>query len=170
MKKLCITLLTLTACTPHAETYKNEHPKLVIEEYFNGPIQAWGHIKDWKGHVTKRFDIDLVGTWKGNVGTLEEVFHYYDGSKPLKRAWKITKTADNTYIGEAADAPQSAKGTTQGNSINWNYSMNIPVDNKVYTLQMNDWMHLMNDNVLINQIKMKKFGITVGEITIFMKK
>ena len=39
-----------------------------------------------------------------------------------------------------------------------------------YRLKFDDWMWLMNDGVLMNRSYMKKFGITVGEITIFMKK
>jgi len=47
----------------------------------------------------------------------------------------------------------------------------VPVDDKSYRLKFDDWMWAMDDgNVVINRSYLKKFGITVAEITIFMQK
>ena len=48
--------------------------------------------------------------------------------------------------------------------------MDLPVDDKVYRIRFDDWMWQMNDGVLINRSYLKKFGFTVSELTIFMKK
>ena len=50
--------------------YQDTSPKADIQTYFNGPIKAWGIIQDWRGRVISRFDVDMVGEWKGNTGTL----------------------------------------------------------------------------------------------------
>ena len=163
-------LLALSGCLNiEGEKYTSFSPKFKIEEYFNGPIKAWGIIQDRNGNVISRFDIDLNGQWKKNVGTLEEEFRFYDGSTQ-KRVWTITKKDDNTYEGTAGDIVGTAKGKNYGNAAQWSYTMDVPVDGSTYRLKFDDWMWLMHDDVLMNRSYMKKFGFTVAEITIFMQK
>jgi hypothetical protein len=111
----------------------------------------------------------MVGSWNGNNGKLEEDFRYYDG-KTQKRIWTITKNDDGTYNGIADDIVGTATGKTQGSAVNWSYVMDIEVDQKIYRLKLDDWMWQMNDGVLINRSYLKKFGITVAELTLFMQK
>ena len=76
---LLMSLLTfLSACTggPTLDHYKDAGPHLDLQEYFTGPIKAWGVIQDRKGHVTRRFDVTMNGTWDGDTGTLKEHFQY----------------------------------------------------------------------------------------------
>ncbi len=54
--------------------------------------------------------------------------------------------------------------------MRWNYVMDLPVDDTTYRIRFDDWMWVMNDGVLINRSYLKKFGITVSELTIFMQK
>jgi hypothetical protein len=159
----------LSGCTNKLDAYQGTKPEIDIKEYFNGDVKAWGIVQDWKGVVTTRFDIDMHGSWEGNKGKLEEDFTYYDGKKQ-QRTWYITKKEDGTYEGTASDVPDKAVGNHQGSAINWRYSLEVPVDGKTYVLNMDDWMWQMNDGVLINRTAMKKFGLTVAELTIFMQK
>ncbi len=160
----------LTACSgPTLNHYKGTEPPLDLKAYFNGPIKAWGVVQDRKGHVTRRFDISMVGTWDGDTGTLEEHFDYYDG-KTQKRTWTIKKIADNSYEGSADDIIGMATGNLEGNAMRWAYVMDLDVGDKTYRITFDDWMFLMNDGVLINRSYLKKFGITVAELTIFMQK
>ena len=149
--------------------YAGNKPKMDVKEYFNGKIKAWGIIQDWRGRVVSKFDIDLVGTWNGDVGKLAEEFHFYDGRK-MQRSWTIQKIDESNYKGMADDVDGVAPGEIKGDAVNWKYVMQIPVDGKIYKLNMNDWMWQMNDGVLINRSYMKKFGITVAELTLFMQK
>lgn len=149
--------------------YQDTSPKADIQTYFNGPIKAWGIIQDWRGRVVSRFDVDMVGEWNGNTGTLKEDFRYYNG-ETQKRVWTITKQEDGSYIGQADDIIDQAKGRAEGSALFWNYSMDIPVDGRTYRLKFDDWMWQMNDGVLINRSYLKKFGFTVAELTLFMKK
>ena len=149
--------------------YDQTKPVANIKEYFTGPIKAWGIVQDWRGRVVNRFDVDMVGSWEGNVGTLEEQFVFYDG-KTQQRTWTITALGDGKYTGTAHDILGTAEGAENGSAINWHYSMDVPVDDTTYRLKFDDWMWQMNDGVLINRSYMKKFGITVAELTLFMKK
>jgi hypothetical protein len=149
--------------------YKGTSPDLKLEEYFNGPLKAWGVVQDYRGRVTRRFDIDLMGSWDGNTGTLEEYFVYYDG-ETQERTWNIKKISDNEYEGTAGDIIGTATGKTEGNAMRWAYVMDLKVGDNKYHITFDDWMFLMNDGVLVNRSYLKKFGVTVAELTIFMKK
>ncbi len=151
------------------EFYKGTEPKADVKEYFDGPIKAWGVVQDWRGRVTRRFDVDMVGSWEGDNGTLEEEFHYYDGEKQ-RRVWKIVKLPNGEYEGRASDIIDKATGKSEGAAIQWAYVMDVPVDKTSYRLTFDDRMWLMNDGVLINRSYLKKFGFTVAELTIFMQK
>lgn len=152
------------------QQYKELQPEMRLEEYFNGHIKAWGFIQDRSGNVITRFDVDMHGKWDGNKGRLDEVFTYYDTGKVQNRTWEITKLDDFNYEGKAGDILGSAKGTFHGNAMNWVYQMDVPVDDTSYRLTFDDWMWAMNDGVVINRSYMKKFGITVAELTVFMQK
>ncbi len=149
--------------------YDNSTPAVSIEDYFNGPIKAWGLVQDWRGRVTRKFDVTMVGEWKDGVGTLTEDFNYYDG-ETQRRIWTITRLADGTYEGRADDIIDKAVGATNGNAVQWKYMMDLPVGDTSYKLTFDDWMFMMNDGVLINRSYLKKFGITVAELTLFMQK
>ncbi len=163
------TLIMLSSCSKSLDYYEATSPKADIKEYFSGPIKAWGIVQDWRGRVVNRFDIEMVGTWEGDVGTLTEKFTYYDGKKQ-ERVWTITKRSDGSYEGTAADIIDKATGKSAGSAVRWNYVMDLPVDDTTYRIRFDDWMWVMNDGVLINRSYLKKFGITVSELTIFMQK
>lgn len=163
-------LIMLSGCSGNnLDYYKGTTPQADIKEYFNGPIKAWGIVQDHKGRVTRRFDVQMVGKWDGDVGTLTEKFDYYDG-KMQERIWTIKKLTDGSYEGTASDILDKATGKGEGNAVRWSYVMDLPVDDTTYRIRFDDWMWVMNDGVLINRSYLKKFGITVAELTIFMQK
>jgi hypothetical protein len=155
--------------TPKMEAYKETKPSLDLKTYFTGPIKAWGLIQNRSGEVTRRFDVTMHGSWEGDVGTLEEHFVYYDG-ETQKRVWTITKTGNKTYEGTASDILDKATGKLEGSAMQWAYQMDLPVGDSTYRITFDDWMFLMNDGVLVNRSYLKKFGITMAELTLFMQK
>lgn len=162
--------LLLSSCagvTP--ADYAKATPKLVLEEYFDGEVQAWGMFQDRGGKVVRRFTVSIIGTWENNKGKLVEDFVYDDGEKD-RRIWNITRNADGSYTGSADDVIGTAAGTSAGNALNWKYTLALPVDGTVYHVQLNDWMYLVNDDVLINRAVMSKFGFRVGEVLITFKR
>ena len=167
---LMVMLMMLSSCAGHKlDYYKDTTPVVDIKEYFNGPIKAWGIVQDWRGRVVRRFDVEMVGEWNGDLGTLTEHFEYYDGEKQV-RIWKIKKLPNGTYEGTASDIIDQANGELEGSAVRWNYVMDLPVGDTTYKIRFDDWMWLMNDDVLINRSYLKKFGVTVSELTIFMQK
>lgn len=158
-----------SGCAKDINYYKETLPKADIKAFFDGKIKAWGIVQDWRGRMVTRFDVEMVGTWEGNKGVLEEDFVYYDGRKQ-KRIWHITKNDDGSYEGKAGDIVGIATGAESGSAVSWVYTMDIPVDGTTYRLKLDDWMWQMNDGVVINRSYMKKFGITVAELTLFLQK
>lgn len=166
---LC-TVLGLSGCAGVApETYRAQTPTLDLATYFNGPLTAWGYFADRSGEVKRRFTVSMVGEWKGNEGTLTEDFDWSDGSKS-QRIWHIARIDDHRYVGRADDVKGEASGTAYGNALQWRYTLLLPVDGKTYEVQFDDWMYLMNDEVMLNKSEMRKFGFKLGEVVIAFRK
>ena len=158
--------LALAGCaSPEVTDYAVQRPLLDIQSYFNGRVDASGLFTDRSGKVVKRFTVVLDCKWQGNTGTLDEDFTYSDGTKD-RRVWTITKQADGHYTGRAADVVGEAQGHASGNALRWNYTLALPVDGRTWQVQMDDWMYLVSDGVLLNKTVMSKFGFTLGEVTI----
>ncbi|RXJ86081.1 DUF3833 domain-containing protein [Arcobacter sp. CECT 8985] len=146
--------------------FDNTTPKFVPENYFNGKLTAYGLVKDMSGKIIRTFKGDLVGSWDENgVGTLDEKFVYNDGEKQT-RVWTLKPTSDGKYIGTAGDIIGDAVMSVNGNTVMMDYTMKVPYNGSTINLNVKDWLHLQEDGVIINHSKMKKFGITVGELVI----
>jgi Protein of unknown function (DUF3833) len=175
MKKLCAAVGSLaflmTGCSDiTTENYMTNTPKLDIRQYLNGPLEAWGILYDTSGKADLQFYVSMNGSWKGNVGTLEEHFTYSDGRKD-ERTWTITFSDDNHFTAKAHDVIGEAVGSQNGNAANMKYVLNAKrTSGDTITLNMDDWLYLMNEKVLINRTKMRKFGFTVGELVITFNK
>jgi hypothetical protein len=63
-----------------------------------------------------------------------------------------------------------ARGQQVGLAFQWQYNLNVPVDNDVIELSLDDWMYKIDEHRVFNRTKMKKFGVTVAEITLFFDK
>ncbi len=57
-----------------------------------------------------------------------------------------------------------------GNALQWRYTLLLPVDGKTYEVQFDDWMYLMNNEVMLNKSEMRKFGFKLGEVVISFRK
>ena len=163
-------LFLLAGCasvTP--DDYRAEKPILELDRYFTGTIDAWGMFTDRQGKVVKRFTVVMRCTWNGDTGTLDEDFSYSDGSKE-KRVWTIKKQGAGRYSGSAADVVGEAIGIASGNALNWRYVLDIKVGDKSYHVNFDDWMYLMDDDVMLNRAAMSKFGFHLGEVTLAFRK
>ena len=149
--------------------YAREKPVLDLAQYFNGRIDAHGIFQDRSGKIVKRFTVVMDCQWNGDQGVLDEAFTYSDGSTQ-RRVWRLTKHAGGRYTGTAGDVVGEAVGQTSGNAFRWNYTLNLPVDGKVYEVQFDDWMYLMDERVMLNRATMRKFGVRLGEITLSFTK
>jgi hypothetical protein len=162
--------LMLAGCAgPRPEVYRDQKPVLDLRTYFDGTVDAWGYFRDRSGQVVKRFKVEIKGTWNENVGTLDEAFTYSDGTTS-RRVWTITRLDEHTYKGTADDVIGEAKGEAFGNALRWQYVLNLPVGDKTYHVDFDDWMYLMDEQVMLNQSVMSKFGWRLGEVVLTFRK
>jgi len=153
------------ASAPTPADYAAERPVLDLKTYFNGELLAHGIFTDRSGRVQRRFSVEMTGRWQGNQGTLDERFTYSDG-KTERRIWRLTDHGGGRYTGRADDVVGEANGQAAGNALNWRYTLKLPVDGKVYEVQFDDWMFLMDERVMLNKAAMSKFGFFLGEVTL----
>ena len=162
-------LLVAACAAPTPADYAAEKPLLDLREYFNGNLVAHGIFTDRSGKVVRRFTVQLMGSWQGDEGVLDEAFAYSDG-KTEKRVWHIRKLPDvqgqARYSGQAGDVVGTAEGEAAGNALRWSYTLRLPVDGREIDVQFDDWMYLMDERVMLNKAVMSKFGVRLGEVTL----
>ena len=167
---LVLILFFLAGCgTVPVQDYRDQRPVLDLRRYFDGTIDAWGLFQDRSGKVVKRFYVRIDAKWVGDTGTLDEHFEYADGTRS-RRVWTITRLDEHRYRGAATDVVGEARGEAYGNALRWQYVLNLEVDGKIYAVDFDDWMYLMDDQVMLNRSVMSKFGFRLGELTLSFHK
>ena len=161
----CLTLGLAGCAGVPVERYRAEQPVLDLARYFNGTIDGWGMFQNRSGEVIKRFTVVIDASWQGNVGTLDEQFTWSDGTTS-RRVWTITRDEAGRYRGRADDVIGEAAGEAAGNALHWRYVLALPVGDKVYHVDFDDWMFLVDERVMLNRSAMKKWGFHLGEVTL----
>ncbi len=161
----------LAGCsTPHIEDFAQQTPALDLRQYFNGTLDAYGLFTDRSGKVIKRFTVVMRCRWDGDQGNLEEDFTYSDGNTQ-RRVWHLQYLGNGQYRGDAGDVVGGASGVQRGNALRWSYTLALPVDQRVWEVQLDDWMYLMSPQVMLNKARMSKWGVDLGEVTLsFVKR
>lgn len=151
------------------ENFAGAVPALVLEDYFSGHTKAWGLFTDRFGIVRRQFSVDISGDWDGGRLILNESFLYNDGASE-SRIWTIRKTGEGLYEGRADDVIGIAQGRAAGNALNWSYKMDLKVGARSWRVAFDDWMFLQPDGVMINRASVSKWGIEIGQVTLFFAK
>lgn len=160
----------LTGCAGvDIERYASTTPRLDIGEFFDGKTRAWGMVQDYSGEVQRRFTVEIDGDYDGNSLVLDEHFIYDDGETD-RRVWTFERQVDGLWIGSANDVEGPVEARQSGHAFNMTYRLPVEVSGREITFTMDDWMYLQPDGRLINRTAMKKFGITLAEITIVFDK
>jgi len=164
-----LAMLLVAACTTPVRDYAQREPRLDLQDYFDGPLVAWGIVQNRSGKVTRSFRADLVGRWEGNTGKLEEDFTWSDGQQE-RRVWTFRKIDEHSYTGTASDVVGEARGEAFGNALRWRYTLRLPWNDNTINVVLDDRMWLLQDGVLVNRATIRKFGVRVGEVTLFFRK
>lgn len=164
-----LTLMLVSCGSVSLPKYEKETPALDLRAYFNGPLEAWGMFQKRDGDIVKRFHVQITGTWQGDTGRLEENFTYSDGTTQ-QRIWNLTRIDEHRYEGTAADVNGKALGEVWGNTLRWQYVLRLPVDGQEYEVTFDDWMVLMDNEVLLNRSIMRKWGVELGQVTLAFRK
>ncbi len=160
----------LVGCAaPEVTEYAAEQPVLDLRTYFTGIVDGYGLFTDRSGKVVKRFTVVMNCSWQGTDGVLDEDFTYSDGTRQ-RRIWRVRQLPDGRYTGRADDVVGEAQGQARGNALRWNYTLALPVEGRTWNVQMDDWMYLVNREVMLNRTTMTKFGVRLGEVTLSFRR
>ena len=151
------------------EDFKGKQPRLIIEEYLQGNVKAWGLLQNRSGEVTRQFSADLDGSWDGKQLILNEKFNWTDGEIQT-RQWTINKIDEHHYEGTASDVVGVAKGFSYGPAFKFEYVLLVPVKGKNIKITFDDWIFMQDEKVAINRATMTKFGLKVAELTVMFVK
>lgn len=154
------------------QVYVKERPALDLKQYFNGTLVGHGLFMDRSGQVQRRFVVTIKATWDGDVGTLDEDFAWSDGEKE-RRVWTLRPVAGQPgrWTGTAADVKGEAQGVVAGNALNWSYAFMLKTrEGKRYDIDFDDWMFLIDEQVMLNRAEMTFWGFKVGEVLISFKR
>ena len=164
-------LAMLTGCSAvDMQQYRSNEPHLDLFSFFQGQTKGWGIVQDRKGNLTRQFTVDITGTVNSDGSlTLAEDFDWSDGEKS-NRTWILTKLDAHSYTGTAEDVVNGASGTLYGNVLNLQYKLKLKIDDTSWKITFDDWMFLVDANLLLNKATMSKFGLKVGEVTIIFHK
>jgi hypothetical protein len=164
-------ILFIGGCTVSidGEDYLDSSQQFDLEAFFTGDVQAWGIVQGRRGELVQRFEVDIIGRVKNGELTLDETFTYQLGQGVEHRIWNISGQSNGKYTGKASDV-ESAQGQVFGNAFNWAYQMDLQVGDTTYRVTFDDWIWAFDDKTIVNRSYIKKFGITMAEVTIFMQK
>ena len=167
-----LTTILLTNCSENNMKpidFKDQKPRLIIEDYLSGNVKAWGILQNRSGKVTRQFSADLNGKWNGKQLILDEKFIWNDGEVQI-RQWIINKINEHNYEGTAGDVVGKAKGYSYGPVFKFEYVLLASVKGKEMKITFDDWIFMQDERVAINRATMTKFGIKVAELTVMFVK
>ena len=174
---LALTALAFTAACTGKPSLKDPvltDRQLNIEEFFDGKTIAYGQFQDVFGTVRRSFKVTINGDWDGKRLRLVEDFVYEDTSTE-QRVWTLVKTGENTWQGTAPGVIGVAQGVEDGNRFNWKYTIDLPIPSASGTSEtvrvtFDDWMWLLSDDRLFNRAYMKRYGLSIGDVSISFEK
>jgi len=162
--------LVLQGCSSvTVQDYAGESPALVPERFFDGELVAYGMLKNRGGEVTRRFRASIKAYWEDGVGTLEEDFVFDDGETD-RRVWTLTPTGPRRYRGTAGDVVGEGELTVAGNAMFLDYVLRVPRGDGSIDVVIDDRMYLIDEQTLLNESELRKFGFRVGELTLVIRR
>ena len=172
-------VVTVAGCSStQVDHATGRSPKLIPQTFFEGKICADGVVRDRSGAEIRSFNARIDASWDENgVGTLDEVFYFYDEpgaeAKRETRIWTLTPAREGgreVLSAKASDVPEATTMEWAGNAIHMAYTLRYGEPGDTIDLNMDDWMFHVADGVVVNETRMTKFGIHVGQILLVMRK
>ena len=72
--------------------------------------------------------------------------------------------------GTALDVVGKARGYQVGSAVKLKYKLKLSEELGGHVINVNDWMHLMDNGTIFNRSEFRKFGIKVGELVATFRK
>ncbi len=150
------------------DDYAETTPVVDIRQNLSGPLACEGVIYGPTGRVNSRFVAEMTGQWDGDEGRLAEHFHYAGGNEQ-HREWRLTLVGDGRIQAEADDIIGAGQGWQSGATVMLRYRIRLPENAGGWTLDVTDWMYLLDNGTIINRSQFRKFGVKVAELVATMR-
>lgn len=169
--QMVLILLVLAGCAikPSIDDPKLSDRELDLVEFFEGRTTAHGQFQDVLGNVSRRFEVDIKGSWNGSELVLVEDFLYSDNTTE-QRIWTLTPKGDGAWTGTAAGVIGEATGQIKGDMFYWTYTIDLPLPDGPMRVTFDDYMWSLSDKRVLNIAYMSKYGFPLGQVTIFFEK
>lgn len=142
---------------------------LRFTEFFDGDSIAWGVFLDRFGIVRQHLSVKLHGAWRGATFHLDEVFEYGTGERET-RQWLVHDTDLLSFTATCADCIGPIRGLNGSGSLSMTYDYNLPMGGRRLPVSFDDRMYRLSPTRLFNRAAMKKFGVVLGHVTLFIEK
>ena len=168
---IIIVSIVLAGCAfkPSIDDAKLSDKTFELEKFFDGKVKAYGQFQDVLGNVSRRFVVDIDGSWDGEALTLVENFTYSDDTTE-QRIWTLAKGDDDTWTGDAKGVIGEAKGQIEGDTFYWAYKIDLPLPDGEMRVSFDDYMWLLDDDRVLNIAYMSKWGFPLGQVTIMFER
>lgn len=165
-----LVMLVLSACGHvRVQHFDGREPEFSVAEYFQGETWGWGMVQDYRGRITRQFTVYIQGYMDGDVLVLDEDFLFSDGEES-KRVWRLKPVDQHCYVGTAHDVVGEGRACNYGDAFHLTYRLKVPIGEREWVFSMDDWMYLQDNQVVFNRTRMRKWGLTLGNITLTFTK
>ena len=150
------------------EDYTKSGTVFDIRTHLNGPIICEGVLYGPTGRVSSRFVGEFDCVWDGDLGTMNEVFYYDDGSEQT-RTWKLALDSNGLIRATAGDVVGEGVGQQSGDTVQLKYRFKLPESVGGHVLDTVDWMYLAPNGTIVNRSQFRKYGLKVAELVATMR-
>lgn len=140
-----------------------------LTTFLDGRSLAWGIFEDRFGKLRRRFKVELLGRWHDDLFELEEQFTYDDGTRET-RVWRVTPMGAGRFSATCPDCVGAAHGTCDADSIRMSYRFRLKLDARRIDVDFEDRIYRVGDGVAFNRATMRKWGIRLGEVSLFFRR
>ena len=140
-----------------------------LPTFFAGRTRAWGIFEDRFGNIRRRFSVEMTGLWEGAVFVLEERFRYDTGEDEL-RTWRIRPGQEGRFTADCDDCVGLLQGRCSADAVKMEYKFRLRIESRSLTVDFDDRIYRMGDDIAINRATMRKWGVKLGEVSLFFER
>ncbi len=144
-------------------------PLFELTSFLDGHTRAWGVFEDRFGRLRRRFTVEMHGRWHDQVFTLDERF-VYDTGESETRTWVVTQLGAGRFRAKCADCIGSANGQSDADSVRMSYRFRLKLNGREMVVAFDDRLYRMGDTIAVNRATMSKWGIKLGELSLFFQR
>lgn len=144
-------------------------PAFRFTEFYEGDVRAWGVFVDLFGVVRQHLKVRMNGHWQGPEFHLEEKFEYGTGETET-RCWVVRNNEGEGFTAHCADCPGPIEGHNGDDTILMRYDFNLVYLGRKYVVSFDDRLFRLDVGRAFNKAAMKKFGLTLGHVLLFVEK